>query len=143
VKVDLKSGAAVAVGALVVIGAAAFVREYLDWLVYGAATLGAALLGLAIWYAVTHRKAFLETGNLVESLKGIADPAKVKAFFADDGPVQSLVSEVQSRLFRQARDAGLIKTAGADAGGATAAAPAAPTPVTTGNPGTPTELVAG
>jgi len=143
VKVDIKTGAAIAAGAMVVIGAAAFVREYLDWLVYGAATLGAALLGLAIWYAVTHRKAFLETGNLVESLKGIADPAKVKAFFADGGPVQAVVSDVQSRLFRQARDAGLIKTAGTDAGGATAAAPSASTAVGTAGQGSPTELVAG
>jgi len=131
VKVDIKTGVAIAVGALVVIGAAAFVREYLDWLVYGAAALGAALLGVAIWYAVAHRKAFLETGNLVESLKGMADPAKVKAFFADGGPVQSVVSQVQSRLFREARDAGLIK---ADPVAAATASPD-PAPTITGNPG--------
>jgi len=131
VKVDIKTGVAIAVGALVVIGAAAFVREYLDWLVYGAAAVGAALLGVAIWYAVAHRKAFLETGNLVESLKGMVDPAKVKAFFADDGPVRSLVSAVQSRLFREARDAGLIK---ADPVAAATASPD-PAPTITGNPG--------
>jgi len=67
----------------------------------------------------------------VESLKGIADPAKVQAFFADDGPVRSLVSAVQSRLFREARDAGLIK---AEPVAAATASPD-PAPTITGNPG--------
>ena len=139
VKVDFKTGAAVAVGALVVIGTAAFVRAYLDWLVYGAAALGAALLGLAIWYAIANRKAFLETGNLVESLKGIADPAKIKAFFADGGPVQSVVSDLQSSLFQKARDAGLIKavTPAAVATSAIVDAPANPTPPATPAPAVP------
>jgi hypothetical protein len=143
VKVDFKTGAAVAVGALVVVGTAAVVRAYLDWLIYGAAALGAALLGLAIWYAIANRKAFLETGNLVESLKAIADPTKIKTFFADGGPVQSVVSDLQSTLFQKARDAGLIKavtpavdvpanaTPPASSAPAASPTPAAPPTVTT------------
>jgi hypothetical protein len=83
----------------------------------------------------------------VESLKGIADPAKIKAFFADGGPVQSVVSDLQSSLFQKARDAGLIKAVTPDAlavatsatvdAPANATPPAAPAPAASPAPAAP------
>jgi len=130
VKVDLKAGLAVAAGALLLIGAATLVHEYLEWIAIGAAILIAGVIagiGYLLWQS---RAAFFQTGNLVEAIKQQMDPETLKAIFGDGavpGLVHQIVDDAQSALYKLGVQSGLIKTKKAD-GAAAVTAPAVPVP---------------
>jgi hypothetical protein len=128
VKVDLKAGLAVSAGALLLIGAATLVHQYLEWIAIGAAVLIAGVIagiGYLLWQS---RTAFFQTGNLVEAIKQQMDPESVKAVFGDGavpGLVHQIVDDAQSALYKLGVQTGLIKTKKADSA---ASAPAVPAP---------------
>jgi len=108
IKVDWKSGVALAVGSLMLIGASTFVSEYLEYIKWGAAILLVIAVVIAGYWLWQYMKGFWQTGNVVEKLKGLLPTDKVDAFFAKDGPVREEVGASQSKLFRKAVDAGAI-----------------------------------
>ncbi len=132
-KVDMKAGLAVSAGALLLVGAATLVHQYLEWIAIGAAILIAAAIGGTAWMLWRSRQAFFQTGNLVEALKQQMDPETVKAIFGDGavpGLVHQIVDDAQSALYKVGVQTGLIKTKKADdtaspVAPATTAAPAA------------------
>ena len=133
-KVDMKAGLAVAAGALLLIGAATLVHQYLEWIAIGAAVLIAAAIGGIGWMLWRSRQAFFQTGNLVEAIKQQMDPESIKAVFGDGavpGLVHQLVGDAQSALYRLGVQTGLIKTKKADSAG-TAPAPPMPTAAPSG-----------
>jgi len=126
-KVDMTAGLAVSAGALLLVGAATLVHQYLEWIAVGAAVLIAAAIGGVAWMLWRSRQAFFQTGNLVEAIKQQMDPETVKAVFGDGavpGLVHSIVDDAQSALYKLGVQAGLIKTKKADG----TASPVAPAP---------------
>ena len=126
-KVDMKAGLAVSAGALLLVGAATLVHQYLEWIAVGAAVLIAAAIGGVAWMLWRSRQAFFQTGNLVEAIKQQMDPETVKAVFGDGavpGLVHQIVGDAQSALYKLGVQTGLIKTKKADS----AVAPAVPAP---------------
>jgi len=123
-KVDMKAGLAVAAGALLLIGAATLVHQYLEWIAIGAAILIAAAIAGIAWMLWRSRQAFFQTGNLVEAIKQQMDPESLKAVFGDGavpGLVHQIVDDAQSALYKLGVRTGVIKTKAPE----TAAAPAA------------------
>jgi hypothetical protein len=134
-KVDMKAGLAVAAGALLLIGAATLVHQYLEWIAIGAAVLIAAAIGGVAWMLWRSRQAFFQTGNLVEAIKQQMDPESLKAVFGDGavpGLVHQIVDDAQSALYKLGVRTGVIKTKEPEATTApaiqAAAPPAAPAP---------------
>ncbi|MBE3100136.1 MAG: hypothetical protein IMZ44_23705 [Planctomycetes bacterium] len=126
-KVDLKAGLAVSAGALLLVGAATLVHQYLEWIAIGAAVLIAAAIAGIAWMLWRSRQAFFQTGNLVEAIKQQMDPETVKAIFGDGavpGLVHQIVDDAQSALYKLGVQTGLIKTKKADS----AVTPAVPAP---------------
>jgi len=112
-KVDMKAGVAVAAGALLLIGAATLVHQYLEWIAVGAAVLIAAAIGGIGWMLWRSRQAFFQTGNLVEAIKQQMDPESLKAVFGDGavpGLVHQIVDDAQSALYKLGVKMGVIKT---------------------------------
>ena len=112
-KVDLKAGLAVAAGALILIGAATLVHQYLEWIAIGAAVLIAAAIAGIAWMLWRSRQAFFQTGNLVEAIKQQMDPESIKAVFGDGavpGLVHQIVDDAQSALYKLGVQTGVIKT---------------------------------
>jgi len=112
-KVDLKAGLAVSAGALLLIGAATLVHQYLEWIAIGAAVLIAAAIGGTVWMLWRSRQAFFQTGNLVEAIKQQMDPESLKAVFGDGavpGLVHQIVDDAQSALYKLGVRTGVIKT---------------------------------
>jgi len=129
-KVDMKAGLAVAAGALLLVGAATLVHQYLEWIAIGAAILIAAAIGGIAWMLWRSRQAFFQTGNLVEAIKQNMDPESLKTVFGDGavpGMVHQIVDDAQSALYKLGVETGLIKTKKADSAAAVTA-PAAPVP---------------
>lgn len=129
-KVDLKAGLAVSAGALLLVGAATLVHQYLEWIAVGAAVLIAAAIGGIAWMLWRSRQAFFQTGNLVEAIKQQMDPETVKAIFGDGavpGLVHQIVGDAQSALYKLGVETGLIKTKKADGAAATATTATVPT----------------
>ena len=133
-KVDLKAGLAVSAGALLLVGAATLVHQYLEWIAIGAAVLIAAAIGGTAWMLWRSRQAFFQTGNLVEAIKQQMDPETVKAIFGDGavpGLVHQIVDDAQSALYKLGVRTGVIKTKGPETAVApatqAAATPAVPT----------------
>ncbi|MBE3096027.1 MAG: hypothetical protein IMZ44_02710 [Planctomycetes bacterium] len=127
-KVDMKAGLAVSAGALLLVGAATLVHQYLEWIAVGAAILIAAAIGGIAWMLWRSRQAFFQTGNLVEAIKQQMDPETVKAIFGDGavpGLVHQIVGDAQSALYKLGVETGLIKTKKADGAAATATVPTA------------------
>jgi hypothetical protein len=136
-KVDMKAGLAVSAGALLLIGAATLVHQYLEWIAVGAAVLIAAAIGGIAWMLWRSRQAFFQTGNLVEAIKQQMDPESLKAVFGDGavpGMVHQIVDDAQSALYKLGVQTGLIKTKKADGAvpPVAQATPAAPAPDKTG-----------
>jgi len=132
-KVDMTAGLAVSAGALLLVGAATLVHQYLEWIAVGAAVLIAAAIGGVAWMLWRSRQAFFQTGNLVEAIKQQMDPETVKAIFGDGavpGLVHQIVGDAQSALYKLGVQTGLIKTKKADG-----AAPAPAVPAPTAAPG--------
>ncbi|MCX5685685.1 MAG: hypothetical protein NT049_18665 [Planctomycetota bacterium] len=130
VKVDLKAGLAVSAGALLLVGAATLVHQYLEWIALGAGVLIAAAIGGIAWMLWRSRTAFFQTGNLVEAIKQNMDPESLKAVFGDGavpGLVHQIVDDAQSALYQLGVKTGLIKTLPDPA-------PVAPLPATTATP---------
>ena len=134
-KVDMKAGLAVAAGALLLIGAATLVHQYLEWIAIGAAVLIAGAIGGIAWMLWRSRQAFFQTGNLVEAIKQQMDPESVKAVFGDGavpGLVHQIVDDAQSALYKLGVRTGVIKTKEPETPAAPApqavAPPAAPAP---------------
>ena len=130
-KVDMKAGLAVSAGALLLVGAATLVHQYLEWIAVGAAVLIAAAIGGIAWMLWRSRQAFFQTGNLVEAIKQQMDPETVKAIFGDGavpGLVHQIVGDAQSALYKVGVRAGLIKTKGAESAASAPVAPAVPAP---------------
>ena len=124
-KVDMKAGLAVSAGALLLVGAATLVHQYLEWIAVGAAVLIAAAIGGIAWMLWRSRQAFFQTGNLVEAIKQQMDPETVKAIFGDGavpGLVHQIVGDAQSALYKLGVETGVIKTKEPE----TTVAPAAP-----------------
>jgi hypothetical protein len=124
-KVDMKAGLAVSAGALLLVGAATLVHQYLEWIAVGAAVLIAGAIGGIAWMLWRSRQAFFQTGNLVEAIKQQMDPETLKAVFGDGavpGLVHQIVGDAQSALYKLGVRTGVIKTKEPE----TAAAPAAP-----------------
>ena len=111
IKVDMKSGIALAVGALMLVGAAAFVSQYLEYIKWGAAGLLLFVLLIAGWWLWQYMRGFWQTGNVVQKLKGMLPMEMAAAFFAEDGPVRAEVDDGQSKLFHKAVDKGKITRA--------------------------------
>ena len=112
-KVDMKAGLAVSAGALLLIGAATLVHQYLEWIAIGAAVLIAAAIGGIAWMLWRSRQAFFQTGNLVEAIKQQMDPESIKAVFGDGavpGLVHQIVDDAQSALYKLGVRTGVIKT---------------------------------
>jgi hypothetical protein len=112
-KVDMKAGLAVAAGALLLIGAATLVHQYLEWIAIGAAVLIAAAIAGIAWMLWRSRQAFFQTGNLVEAIKQQMDPESIKAVFGDGavpGLVHQIVDDAQSALYKLGVRTGVIKT---------------------------------
>lgn len=109
IKVDAKSGIALAVGSLMLIGASTFVSEYLEYIKWGAAALLLCALAVGGWWLWRYMKGFWQTGNVVEKLKEMLPVGKAAEFFAEDGPVRTVVSSTQSKLFHKAVDEGKIE----------------------------------
>jgi hypothetical protein len=123
----MKAGLAVSAGALLLVGAATLVHQYLEWIAVGAAVLIAAAIGGVAWMLWRSRQAFFQTGNLVEAIKQQMDPETVKAVFGDGavpGLVHQIVGDAQSALYKLGVQTGLIKTKKAD----NAVAPTVPAP---------------
>jgi len=117
-KVDMKAGLAVAAGALLLIGAATLVHQYLEWIAIGAAVLIAAAIAGIAWMLWRSRQAFFQTGNLVEAIKQQMDPESLKAVFGDGavpGLVHQIVDDAQSALYKLGVQTGVIKTKEPDA----------------------------
>ena len=132
-KVDLKAGLAVSAGALLLIGAATLVHQYLEWIAIGAAVLIAAAIGGTAWMLWRSRQAFFQTGNLVEAIKQQMDPESLKAVFGDGavpGLVHQIVDDAQSALYKLGVQTGLIKTKKPEA-------PTAPAPQAVAPPAAP------
>jgi len=130
-KVDMKAGLAVAAGALLLIGAATLVHQYLEWIAIGAAVLIAAAIGGVAWMLWRSRQAFFQTGNLVEAIKQNMDPESLKTVFGDGavpGLVHQIVDDAQSALYKLGVQTGLIKTKKADSAALAPAAQAVPAP---------------
>ena len=130
-KVDMKAGLAVCAGALLLIGAATPVHEYLEWIALGAAVLIAAAIGGIGWMLWRSRQAFFQTGNLVEAIKQQMDPASLKTVFGDGavpGLVHTIVDDAQTALYKLGVKIGAIKTQGADPAASVPAAPVVPAP---------------
>jgi len=128
-KVDMKAGLAVGAGALLLIGAATLVHQYLEWIAVGAAVLIAAAIGGIGWMLWRSRQAFFQTGNLVEAIKQQMDPESLKAVFGDGavpGLVHQIVDDAQSALYKLGVKMGVIKTKEPEA----PVAPAAPAATT-------------
>jgi len=129
-KVDMKAGLAVSAGALLLVGAATLVHQYLEWIAVGAAVLIAAAIGGIAWMLWRSRQAFFQTGNLVEAIKQQMDPESIKAVFGDGavpGLVHQIVDDAQSALYKLGVQTGLIKTKKPEAPAvAVTQAPAAP-----------------
>ena len=126
-KVDIKAGLAVSAGALLLVGAATLVHQYLEWIAVGAAILIAAAIGGTAWMLWRSRQAFFQTGNLVEALKQQMDPETVKVIFGDGavpGLVHQIVDDAQSALYKIGVQTGLIKTKKADSAASVPAVPA-------------------
>jgi hypothetical protein len=129
-KVDMKAGLAVSAGALLLIGAATLVHQYLEWIAVGAAVLIAAAIGGIGWMLWRSRQAFFQTGNLVEAIKQQMDPESLKTVFGDGavpGLVHQIVDDAQSALYKLGVKMGVIKTKEPDA----PVAPTAPAVTTT------------
>jgi hypothetical protein len=112
-KVDMKAGIAVGAGALLLIGAATLVHQYLEWIAVGAAVLIAAAIAGIAWMLWRSRQAFFQTGNLVEAIKQNMDPESLKAVFGDGavpGLVHQIVDDAQSALYKLGVKMGVIKT---------------------------------
>ena len=127
---DLKMGLSICGGGLVLIGTCTFMKEYLDWIVWGSVGLVAAVIAGVLYLLWQSRTAFFQTGNLVEAIKQQMDPESVKAIFGDGavpGLVHQIVDDTQSALYKLGVQSGLIKTKKAD-GAAAATAPAVPVP---------------
>jgi len=130
-KVDMKAGLAVGAGALLLIGAATLVHQYLEWIAIGAAILIAAAIGGIAWMLWRSRQAFFQTGNLVEALKQQMDPESIKVVFGDGavpGLVHQIVGDAQSALYKLGVKTGVIKTKKADSAASALAAQAVPVP---------------
>ena len=126
---DLKMGLSICGGALVLIGTCTFMKEYLGWIVWGSVGLVAAVIAGVLYLLWQSRKAFFQTGNLVEAIKQQMDSETVKAFFGDGavpGLVHQIVDDTQSALYKLGVQTGLIKTKKA-AGAASAPVPPVPT----------------
>jgi len=136
-KVDMKVGLAVSAGALLLIGAATLVHQYLEWIAIGAAVLIAAAIGGIAWMLWRSRQAFFQTGNLVEAIKQQMDPESLKAVFGDGavpGLVHQIVDDAQSALYKLGVRTGLIKTKAADDAVPPEAPAATATPAATAAP---------
>ncbi|MBE3124818.1 MAG: hypothetical protein IMZ57_04080 [Acidobacteria bacterium] len=111
---QLKIGLSLIGGGLLLIGLTTLVDRYFDYIMYGAAAMlviaGAGLVYL-LWQS---RKAFFETGNLVEALKQQMTPEELAKIFGDGaipGLVQQLVGESQTALYKLGVKLGFIKVA--------------------------------
>jgi hypothetical protein len=116
IKGNLKAGLSICGGGLVLIGLCTFMKEYLDWIVWGSVALVAAVIAGVIYLLWQSRKAFFQTGNLVEAIKQQMDPESLKTVFGDGavpGMVHQIVGDAQTALYKVGVETGLIKTKGA------------------------------
>jgi hypothetical protein len=112
VKGDLKLGLGASGGGLVLIGTCTFMKTYLDWIVWGSVVLIVAMVAGILYLLWQSRKAFFQTGNLVEAVKQQMDPETLKATFGVTVPglVHQIVDEAQSALYELGVRTGAIKT---------------------------------
>jgi len=129
---NLKAGIATAAGSLILVIVASFVSEYLGWLVWAGVIVIVAVLGLALYSLWQYRKAFGQTGTLVEAMKAQLDPATAARIFGTTVPgvVHTIVDDAQSALVKLGKATGLIQTPAPAAPPASKVVPSAPTVAT-------------